>query len=192
MKSFNARGFTLIESLVAITILVIGVLGPLTIAVRGISDGLYARNNLVAAFLAQEGVEVIRNLRDTALIAALAQGLGEADVFAGMTGNFGIDASVPALTSGCPGSVTARNVSPCVLGFSPGAGRYVPVTTQNDIVGPRFLRRATLVVEDNNTENTADDRLVARVEVQWFNGVTSKNLIMPLELLRQGPGGNPQ
>lgn len=59
------KGFTLIETLVAITILIVGVLGPLTIAVRGISDGFFARNQIAANYLAQEAVEVIFNKRQT-------------------------------------------------------------------------------------------------------------------------------
>ncbi len=58
------RGFTLVESLVAITILMIGVVGPLVIASRGISDGLYAQNQLAANYLAQEAVSTIINRRD--------------------------------------------------------------------------------------------------------------------------------
>jgi prepilin-type N-terminal cleavage/methylation domain-containing protein len=60
----KSRGFTLIESLVAITVLIVGVLGPLTIAARGISDGLYARNQIAANYLAQEAMEFVINLRD--------------------------------------------------------------------------------------------------------------------------------
>ena len=56
--SFN-HGFTIIEALVAITILLIGVLGPMAAATRGITDGLYAGNELVATYLAQEGIELV-------------------------------------------------------------------------------------------------------------------------------------
>jgi len=52
------KGFTIIESLVAITILIIGVLGPMTAATRGITDGYYAQNQLIATHLAQEALEL--------------------------------------------------------------------------------------------------------------------------------------
>lgn len=59
MKRKTQIGFTLIESLVAITVLLIGVLGPMTAATRGITDGLYAQNQLIATHLAQEGLELL-------------------------------------------------------------------------------------------------------------------------------------
>jgi prepilin-type N-terminal cleavage/methylation domain-containing protein len=58
-------GFTLIESLVAITILVTAILGPMTIAATGISSAIYARDQETAFFLAQEGLEYVRNVRDS-------------------------------------------------------------------------------------------------------------------------------
>jgi len=53
------QGFTLIEAMVAITILLIGVIGPLSIASRGIADGLYASNQIAANYLAQEAIETV-------------------------------------------------------------------------------------------------------------------------------------
>ncbi|MEK7610324.1 MAG: prepilin-type N-terminal cleavage/methylation domain-containing protein [Patescibacteria group bacterium] len=60
----HKRGFTLVEMLVAITILVIGVLGPLAMASRGISDGRYAQNYLIGSYLAQEALEAVINQRN--------------------------------------------------------------------------------------------------------------------------------
>lgn len=55
----------MIEMLVAVTILLIGVLGPLNMAVRGISDGLFVKNQITANYLAQEGLDELINLRDS-------------------------------------------------------------------------------------------------------------------------------
>jgi len=58
-KPLKLKGFTLVETLVAITILIIGVLGPMMSATRGITDGLYAQNQLIGTHLAQEGLELL-------------------------------------------------------------------------------------------------------------------------------------
>ena len=53
-------GFTLIEMLVGITILLVAVIGPLYTAFQGVSLSLLARDQITASFLAQEGIEFVR------------------------------------------------------------------------------------------------------------------------------------
>lgn len=64
-SSIKKRGFTLIEAMVAISILSLAVTGPLLIAQKGIGSAVYARDQITAYYLAQEAVEYIRNVRDT-------------------------------------------------------------------------------------------------------------------------------
>jgi Tfp pilus assembly protein PilV len=58
-------GFTIIETLVAIFILLITTTGPLTFAQSGLRTSFLARDQITAFFLAQESVEVLKNIRDT-------------------------------------------------------------------------------------------------------------------------------
>ena len=58
-------GFTLVETLVAITILTIAMTGPMVISQKGISSAGYARDQITAFYLAQEAVEYVKNVRDT-------------------------------------------------------------------------------------------------------------------------------
>jgi prepilin-type N-terminal cleavage/methylation domain-containing protein len=60
----NQAGFTLVESLVAITIFVMVILGPITIAAKGMQSSYYANEQATAIFLAQEGLESIKRMRD--------------------------------------------------------------------------------------------------------------------------------
>ena len=55
-------GFTLIETFVAITILMIAILGPMSIIAKFYADSTYAKNQIASAFLAQDGMETILNL----------------------------------------------------------------------------------------------------------------------------------
>ena len=68
----NIKGFTLIESLVAIAILTLAVSGAFFTANRAIVAAGIARDQLTASFLAQEGIEYVRLLRDNAYLAAPA------------------------------------------------------------------------------------------------------------------------
>jgi len=58
-------GFSLVESLVAISIFSIAVLTLLLSLGKGLSDTGYVKAKLTAEYLAAEGIEYIRNLRDT-------------------------------------------------------------------------------------------------------------------------------
>jgi len=58
-------GFTLIETFVAITILITAIVGPLTIASQGLSSAMLASDQTVALFLSQDSIEYVRWVRDT-------------------------------------------------------------------------------------------------------------------------------
>jgi len=62
------KGFTLIELLITITVVLTGVFGAYIAIGQGITIVDYARSRLTAAFLAQEGVEIVKNIRDTNLL----------------------------------------------------------------------------------------------------------------------------
>ena len=68
MQHINHKGFTLIETIVAITILITAIIGPFTLASQTLRAQAIAKNNLVAANLAQEGIELIRNRRSNNIL----------------------------------------------------------------------------------------------------------------------------
>ena len=61
------KGFTIVETLVAITILMIAIAGPLSIASKSLNSALYSKDQMTASYLAQEGMELVRNLKDNAV-----------------------------------------------------------------------------------------------------------------------------
>ena len=64
MTYIKQKGFTLIETLIAITVLLIAIVAPMSLASEGILAARLAQDQIVAFYLAQEGVEAVRNLRD--------------------------------------------------------------------------------------------------------------------------------
>ena len=58
------KGFTIVESLVAIVILVLAITGTISAIQTGISSYIFSKDQIIAFYLAQEGFEQIRNIRD--------------------------------------------------------------------------------------------------------------------------------
>ena len=58
------RGFTLMETLVAISILLIAVVAPMSTIGGALSFIYIARDQMIAVNFAQEGIEVVRQKRD--------------------------------------------------------------------------------------------------------------------------------
>ena len=61
-------GFTLLETLIAITVVSSGIIGAFMAIQSGIKAIDYSNARFVAAALAQEGVEIIKNIRDNNIL----------------------------------------------------------------------------------------------------------------------------
>lgn len=61
-------GLTLVEALVAISILLIAVVGPLSMVAQSIQTANIGKDQITAFYLAQEAVEYIRNKRDSNIL----------------------------------------------------------------------------------------------------------------------------
>jgi Tfp pilus assembly protein PilV len=81
----NKRGYILVESIIAVTIVVIGLLGIFSLLSRSLSLNRVVADRFVAAYLAAEGIELAKNAVDNNVLAGkpwnagLAAGAYEAD-----------------------------------------------------------------------------------------------------------------
>lgn len=60
----NKSGFSIIEVVIALGIITVGMFGMLLLFVQNMQVRNYTKNKLVASMLAQEGIELVRNIRD--------------------------------------------------------------------------------------------------------------------------------
>lgn len=185
----NSRGFTLVEALVAVTILVVGVLGPLEVASRGIGDGVFAANQIAANYLAQEAMELVVNKRYE--LVRRAQ-------YVPVAGNlFATEPSLgQCIQSGRSCWVDAKNATvslsgdfddsceECRLIFNTGEGLYIHPVTGNPApaqnIGTEFKRRVYL------SQSGGEERLEVRVVVTWKNKDADKSLTLLAHLFSKG------
>ena len=71
------KGFSLVEVLVSLTVLSIGIVTITMLMTVNIKTSTVAKNQVVAAELAQEGIELVRNVRDNGSAAFVAKADGD-------------------------------------------------------------------------------------------------------------------
>ena len=63
-KTGNKSGFSLIETIVAVFLITVGLIASVDLITKGLRGSIDSRDQLIAAELAQEGIELVRNIRD--------------------------------------------------------------------------------------------------------------------------------
>ena len=104
------HGFTLVETMVAVTILTLAVSGPLYVASRALVAAEIASDNLTASYLAQEGIEYVRAMRDDAYL----------NVYNPTSGTSGSAVSSTAWSNFLTFIIPCKGAYACTLDASPG------------------------------------------------------------------------
>ncbi len=86
IKLTQKNGYSLVEVLVAVAILMLSIIGPLTIAAKSLQSAQYSRQQNTAFFLAQEGISAINTLRNNAALEHLADSNADEWEWASPTG----------------------------------------------------------------------------------------------------------
>ncbi|MDP6387829.1 MAG: prepilin-type N-terminal cleavage/methylation domain-containing protein [Candidatus Pacebacteria bacterium] len=162
-KKLKNGGFTLVEALVAITILTVSIVGPITIASKGMAASVFARDQITAFYLAQEAVEYIRNKRDENNIQGNNWLFGLSECIGGNVCMIDIQNNNIELCQGgaCP-----------VLKYNDTTGFYNYETGNNS----NFIREIKI--------DTVDDKEVSiTTTLSWKTGVISKTFTVKEHIL---------
>lgn len=71
----HSRAFTLVETMVAVAIITVAVAGPMVTASRAALAANLSKDQLTASYLAQEGIEYVRMLRDQTYLTDKVDGV---------------------------------------------------------------------------------------------------------------------
>ena len=157
------KGFTLVESLVAISIILIAVAGPLTIVSKNLAYARFARDQITAFYLAQEAVEFVRNTRDNNVKAGKNWLKGLNDCSRGKV---------------CTIDSAANEVRRCSMDLCDplklsSSGIYGYLTGTDTI----FTREVSIQEIVNNREATLD------ITVRWTGGPLQRNFTIREHIL---------
>jgi len=159
-KIFKIKnGFTLLEVIIAVFIIAVGVAGVAKIMPSLIVDSSVNQSRLVAAYLAQEGIEIVRNIRDTNWLENQYGGSPVAwdDGFSPcISANGGCDidyygVAAPPIIHPFSGTGLKLAITPSPAGYNHSFG--------NDTT--KFVRKITI------DKNATNDILTVTVNVSW-------------------------
>jgi prepilin-type N-terminal cleavage/methylation domain-containing protein len=145
----NQKGFSLIEMLIAVVVVTTGVLGTFSMISEFSGQSQTIRDNFIAAYLAQEGIEISKNIRDNNIIQGNDWNDGLTNCNSGCEANYN-DLSL-SLWDGDGRVLYIEDTS--------GHYKYIETPSANDI-RTYYKRRITITP-------TASDELEIRVDVYW-------------------------
>lgn len=137
------RGFTLVEIIVAIGLISLVSVSVMSAVSLSLTSAAKIKNDLIAAGLAQEGLEIVRNIRDRDWHLGSSFGASLAN------GNYLVDWGSQSLLSFSDAFL--KKDSNGFYGYQPG---------QDTI----FKRK---IIIENSAQNPATVEKVAKVEVSW-------------------------
>jgi prepilin-type N-terminal cleavage/methylation domain-containing protein len=155
------NGFTLVETLVAIGVLVLAITGAFTAAQSGLSSYINSKNQAIAINLAQEAVEYIRATRDTNKINN-SNWLSGIESSAGGPCVFGTNCILSVVSSS---ENRSCGLSQCPVLKQDSSTGYYQYTTGNNTV----FRRDVLLTDINSGKEVS-----VLVTVSWNRGVITK------------------
>jgi len=154
-------GFTLVETLIAISILLVSIAGPLTVASKGLMASRYSRDQIVAFYLAQEATELIRNKRDNNAI----------------TGNSWTDGLASCFNpNGCIVDAADGNFSSCTADGCTELNKHNTTGFYSYSSGSNW--EASTFTRTINIEEINQDEIRISVNIAWQTGVLNNNFVI--------------
>ncbi len=182
LPATSSSGMTLIETLVAITILTVAIVAPMSLAMQSLAASYYARDQITASNLAQEAIESVRAVRDGNILT-MAYSPDTTCNGAPMT----LLCSIPVPSRF---TIDTRNNA---MTSCPAGGECPPLQSDGSVYGYRQSElgdgfewtdtRYTRSVEANFVEGANEQEIAIIVTVTWDAGIGENRSIKIYENL---------
>jgi prepilin-type N-terminal cleavage/methylation domain-containing protein len=117
------RGFTLLETMVALAVLSMAIIAPISLVAESLLAAVYARDQVTAFYIAQEGIEAVRSMRDNNILQNAITG-SSINILNGIpdtTGNpFTIDSVHNNAMAVCSGACPMLQTDGTLYGYGTG------------------------------------------------------------------------
>ena len=179
------KGFTLVETMVAVFILTLSLSAFLTLTSRSLFTARYSRNEITANYLIQEAADFIRNQRDSTYLSG--------GTWQSFINKFGGAGGACFSNNGCYFDINSSSlsVSQCNVTATKGTtlkcpffyynkdsnnGTFYNYTNSSGAVSSNFKRQIKF------SQGANPDELYIAINVEWLNGnlVRSRSLNMSL------------
>lgn len=147
------KGFTLVETLVAITIVLLAVMGPFQLVKDSLLASYTARDQLIAIALAEEGLEQVRSIRDDNYLYVLAVPSSTRDWLYGLTASPDCFSTNGCLVDPLGSTVASQCGSTCTNLYLKSTGVYTNNPVSGDTV-TKFVRKVKLDLVDGARDKT--------------------------------------
>ncbi|QQR49934.1 prepilin-type N-terminal cleavage/methylation domain-containing protein [Candidatus Nomurabacteria bacterium] len=176
-KCSDNQGFTIIETLVSLVIFSTSIIFLISVSASGAANATFSKNRMTASYLAEEGIELMRGLRDSMVLSNTTGGGWE---------TFKTVTNTGACSTGC-------NIDPATLAICPCTGStcQVPVTLYTESssyvyygygpscqipTGQTFSPYTrTIKIESLQQADQSDGYLVTST-VSWLQGTVTKSI----------------
>ena len=179
-------GFSIIEVVIAIAILAMASVAPLSLSQKGLRSSVYARDQVTAFYLAQEAIEYVRYVRDNNSLAGLSQSenwlTGLENCISPSICGIDVNAIVSERTYSCANDHPANGVTmDCLLTYNPNTGIYGdqrdgsgnPISPAENTL---FKRKVTITQSAIGSDPHAAGDI--SVTVSWQTGSISQSVVV--------------
>jgi prepilin-type N-terminal cleavage/methylation domain-containing protein len=176
------RGFTLIETMVAISLLTIAIVAPMTLTAQSLASAYYARDQITAFYLAQEAIEAVRSIRDGQILQiAESSNASPINIFG------------PIPLNSQPFTIDAREADPSQAITVCSGGVCPPLQTDGTLYGydpswtaTNFTRTVTAHFVKNPDGSDDQNEVRLTVTITWQEGaiVTPRSFSISENLYR--------
>ncbi len=177
MKNFRSKkyGFTLVETMVAIAILSMAILGTFTAVQTSLQDSSFAQDQVTAFYLVQEAVEYVRNVRDTNALHNIAT-----PGPSWLTGLSAVPSDPCYFGKVCTINALKETATTCLGGA--GTCGILYEDPSSGVFGYNSAWTPTHFTREISLQKISDNEVIVNVTISWTSGRFSKSFTVQEDL----------